>query len=138
MKDKLPKDKIIVLFDGSCNFCDRSVQFIYKRDKKDLFRFASLQSEIGIEICKYIGLDTSKVDSLVVYEPGVAYYTKSEAAFTIAKHLSGWPKWVRPLSFMPKPTTDVFYDLIARNRYKWFGNKEQCEIPDPSLMMKFL
>lgn len=138
MKDKLPKDKIIILFDGSCNFCDQSVLFVHKRDTKDVFRFASLQSEIGLEICKYIGFDASKVDSLVVYEPGVAYYTKSEAAFTIAKHLSGWPKLTTPLSFLPKPTTDVFYDIVARNRHKWFGKKNDCELPSDDLQKKFL
>ncbi|MBU7570755.1 MAG: DUF393 domain-containing protein, partial [Flavobacterium sp.] len=66
----LPQDKKIILFDGVCNLCDSSIQFIIKHDKKDIFRFVALQSEIGLEIIKHIGIDTSKIDSILLYEPG--------------------------------------------------------------------
>ncbi|PZQ80818.1 MAG: thiol-disulfide oxidoreductase, partial [Flavobacterium johnsoniae] len=83
----LPQDKKIILFDGVCNLCDSSIQFIIKHDKKDIFRFVALQSEIGLEIIKHIGIDTSKIDSILLYEPGKAYYYKAQAALKIAKEL---------------------------------------------------
>ena len=85
--ENLPKDKKIILFDGICNLCDNSVQFIIKHDKKDVFRFVSLQSELGEKIINHIGVDRSKTDSIIVYEPRIAYYTKAEAAIIIAKNI---------------------------------------------------
>ena len=75
---ELPKDKKIILFDGVCNLCEASVQFVIKYDKKDVFRFVSFQSELGDKIITHIGVDRSKTDSIIVYEPRIAYYTKAE------------------------------------------------------------
>ena len=86
---ELPIDKKIILFDGVCNLCNTAVQFVIKQDKKDVFRFVSLQSELGISIVNYIGIDTSKVDSIIVFEPKKAYYFKSDAVFKILKDISG-------------------------------------------------
>ena len=82
--DALPKDKKIILFDGVCNLCNSSVQFIIKNDKNDIFRFVPLQSDLGLQIVKHIGIDTSKTDSIILYEPTIAYYYKAEAALKIA------------------------------------------------------
>lgn len=135
--DHLPKDKKIILFDGVCNLCDNSVQFIIKHDAKDVFRFASLQSEIGQQILKHIGINTSKVDSIVLYVPGEAYYIKAEAAMHIAKELNSWHKIISYLSFTGSFGNFV-YDYIAKNRYKWYGKKEECLIPSKELQDKFL
>jgi predicted DCC family thiol-disulfide oxidoreductase YuxK len=132
----LPKDKKIILFDGVCNLCDRVVQYIVTHDKKDVFRFAALQSEIGIEIAQYIGI-SKDIDSIVLYEPGKAYYYKSEAALEVAKDL-GWPVLSWMLKWIPTFLRNPAYDYIAKNRYKWYGKKAQCMIPTPELQSKFL
>nr|WP_157486194.1 thiol-disulfide oxidoreductase DCC family protein [Flavobacterium sp. Leaf359] len=134
----LPQDKKIILFDGVCNLCDSSIQFIIKHDKKDIFRFVALQSEIGLEIINHIGIDTSKIDSILLYEPGKAYYYKAEAALKIAKELGGIYTAISWFSILPNFLTNTVYDYIARNRYKWYGKKEACMIPTPELKAKFL
>lgn len=135
--ENLPKDKKIVLFDGVCNLCDNSVQFILKNDSMDLFRFASIQSEIGQQIIKYLGIDLSKVDSIILYVPGEAYYLKAEAAMQIAKDLKSWHKIISYLSFTGS-FGNFIYDYIARNRYKWYGKKDECMIPTEEMKAKFL
>ena len=112
----LPKDKKIILFDGVCNLCDSSIQFIIKHDKKDLFRFVALQSDLGQEIIRYIGVDISKTDSIILYEPGKAYYYKSEAALKIAKELGGIYKMVSWFSILPKSLPQAITSLGIRNR----------------------
>lgn len=134
----LPKDKKIVLFDGVCNLCDNTVQRIIKNDKKDIFRFVALQSELGREIVKHLGVDTSKTDSILLYEPGYAYYHKSEAAIKIAKELGGAYSLLSVFSALPKNISDSVYDYVARNRYKWYGKKQECIIPTPEMKAKFL
>ncbi len=135
--ENLPIDKKIILFDGVCNLCDSSVQFIIKHDDKDVFRFASLQSEIGQQILKHIGVDSTKVDSIVLYVPGVAYYLKAEAAMQISSELNSWHRFLSYLSFTGSIGNFV-YDYIAKNRYKWYGKKEECMIPTTALKEKFL
>lgn len=134
----LPQDKKIILFDGVCNLCDSSIQFIIKHDKKDIFRFVALQSKIGLEIIKHIGIDTSKIDSILLYEPGKAYYYKAQAALKIAKELGGIYTAISWFSILPNFLTNTVYDYIAKNRYKWYGKKEACMIPTPELKAKFL
>ncbi|MFV5684614.1 thiol-disulfide oxidoreductase DCC family protein [Flavobacterium sp. GB2R13] len=134
----LPKDKKIILFDGVCNLCDSVVQFIIKHDKKDVFRFVALQSDLGQEIIKYIGIDTKKIDSIILYQPGIAYYYKSEAALEIAKNLGGIYYFGTLFSILPISFNNYIYDYIAKNRYKWYGKKESCIIPTKELQAKFL
>jgi predicted DCC family thiol-disulfide oxidoreductase YuxK len=134
----LPKDKKIILFDGICNLCDASVQYVIKHDKKDSFRFVSIQSQLGQEILNYIGVDNKKVDSIVLYEPGIAYYLKAEAAFKIAKELNGIYRYLGLFTNFPKVITNTIYDYVAKNRYKWYGKKESCLIPTDELKAKFL
>jgi len=135
---KIPKDKKIILFDGVCNLCNSAVQLIIKHDKKDLFRFVALQSDLGVEICKHIGVDQQNTDSIILYEPGIAYYYKSEAALEIASKLGSFYSLLALFKFLPNSFSDIIYDWIARNRYKWYGKKESCMIPTPELKIKFL
>lgn len=134
----LPENKKIILFDGFCNLCDTSVQYIIKRDNKDIFRFVAIQSDLGQQILKNIGIDILKIDSIILYEPGKAYYYKAEAALRIAKNLKGMIAVVSVFSFLPNIVTNSIYDFIAKNRYKWYGKKELCMIPTPELKAKFL
>ena len=136
--ENLPKDKKIILFDGVCNLCDATVQFLVRHDKKDLFRFVAIQSGLGQEIIRYIGIDTSKTDSILLYMPGQAYYYKAEAALKIAKYLGGIYSLLSVLSIVPKGLSNALYDYIARNRYKWYGKKDACMVPTPQLRAKFL
>ncbi|WP_407934916.1 thiol-disulfide oxidoreductase DCC family protein [Flavobacterium flavipallidum] len=134
----LPKNKKIILFDGVCNLCDSAVQFIIERDKKDIFRFVALQSELGQEICNYIGIDQKTTDSIILYEPGKAYYLKSDAAIKIAAEFHSIYTLLQIFKIFPIGIRDSIYDYIAKNRYKWYGKKEQCMIPTPELKAKFL
>ncbi|MEM1259809.1 MAG: thiol-disulfide oxidoreductase DCC family protein [Bacteroidota bacterium] len=130
--------KKIILFDGVCNLCNGVIQFIIKRDKRDIFRYAALQSELGEQLTKERGIDTSKVDSFVLIEPGTAYFIKSDAALEIAGDLKGlWPVF-KIFKWVPTGIRNVVYDFVARNRYRWFGRKDQCMIPTPELQAKFL
>jgi len=133
-----PKDKKIILFDGVCNLCNSAVQFIIKHDKKDVFRFVALQSDLGLEICKHIGVDQKSMDSIILYVPGIAYYYKSEAALEIASQLGSFYSLLAIFKILPSKFSNFIYDWIARNRYKWFGKKESCMIPTPELKSKFL
>jgi predicted DCC family thiol-disulfide oxidoreductase YuxK len=134
---ELPIDKKIILFDGVCNLCDSSVQFVIRHDKKDIFRFVALQSELGQKIINHIGISNSKIDSTILYEPGKAYYYKSDVAFKILREVSGIHKILLVFSILPKSLLDSIYDYVAKNRYKWFGRKESCMIPTPELQSKF-
>ena len=136
--EDLPKDKKIILFDGVCNLCESSVQFVIKHDKKDSFRFVALQSDLGQKIIKHIGIDISKTDSVILYEPGIAYYYKAEAALKIAKELGGVYNFLSLFTVLPNAFSNYFYDFIAKNRYKWYGKKEACLVPTPELKAKFL
>ena len=134
----VPEGKQLILFDGVCNLCSASVQFIIKRDKKDVFRYASLQSDLGEQFIKERNIDTTKVDSIILVEPGKAYHVKSSAAIRIAKHLgAAWPL-LQIFLILPSFLRNFFYDIIAKNRYKWFGRQDACWLPTPELKAKFL
>ena len=125
---ELPKGKKIILYDGVCNFCDGAVQYIIKYDTLDIFRFVSLQSELGQRLLKHIGIQSDQIDSIVLYEPGVAYYYKSSAALEIAKNLQGIFTFATLFRFLPSGIRDLLYDYVAKNRYKWYGKKESCAV----------
>jgi predicted DCC family thiol-disulfide oxidoreductase YuxK len=133
---KAMEDKI-VLFDGVCNLCDNSVKFIIKRDKRGIFKMASLQSEVGMQLQEKYGQDTSKINSVMLIEND-KIYTKSTAALRIAKHLDGPWKLFIVFMIIPAPIRDIVYDFIARNRYRWFGKHDACMIPDKSIKARFL
>ena len=126
----------IILFDGVCHFCDRAVQFIIKRDPKGIFKFASLQSEIGSEKSRDTGVPAG-TDSIVLIE-GHTSFIKSTAALRICRRLSGMWKLLYLFIAVPRPIRDAVYDVIARNRYKWFGRKDQCELPSAEIRSRFL
>ena len=126
----------IVLFDGECNFCDASVQFIIKRDKEAAFQFAALQSEVGLALVEKLAVP-STVDSIVFIE-GERYYMKSTAALKIARQLDGLWKLSYAAIVVPKPLRDAVYSYIAKNRYKWFGKKEACMLPTAKQRNRFL
>lgn len=131
------KDHKIILFDGVCNLCNGAVVFIIKRDKKNVFKFAALQSEIGQQLISKFNIDTSKVDSIILID-GEKHYEKSSAALRIAKYLSGAYPLLFGFMILPKFIRDSVYDYIARNRYRWFGKRESCMIPTAKLKDKFL
>ncbi len=132
-----PKNKSIVLFDGVCNLCNKSIQFVIKHDKKDQFRFASLQSEVGKQLLEKFDINRNQTDSIVLITPENKFYVKSSAALHIAKKMKYY-FWMSIFLYLPKIVRDKIYDLIAKNRYKWFGKKVECMIPTPELKAKFL
>ena len=134
----------IILFDGVCNFCNFWVNFIIDHDKKDFFRFAALQSETGQNILKQINLKTNNFwqsqrlpDSLILVDKQ-NYFIKSSAALNILKHLSGFWKILFVFIIIPRPIRNFIYDLIAKNRYKIFGKKHVCRIPNEKEKGKFI
>jgi predicted DCC family thiol-disulfide oxidoreductase YuxK len=134
----LPPNKKIILFDGVCNLCNSAVQFVIQHDNKDVFRFVALQSKLGQEILKHIGVNPENIDSIVLYEPGVAYYYKSQATIEISKYLGGFWHFGTVFRIVPTGISNLLYEYIAKNRYKWYGKKESCMIPTPELKIKFL
>jgi predicted DCC family thiol-disulfide oxidoreductase YuxK len=134
---QIHEGKSIILFDGICNFCNSSVNFIIDRDGNDNFRFASIQSDEGNTLIKNLGVDILKNDSIILIEGG-KYYLHSSAALRITKKLSGFWKLGYIFVIIPPFIRDFFYKIIAKNRYKWFGRKEACRIPAPEERAKFL
>ncbi|MFD2044231.1 thiol-disulfide oxidoreductase DCC family protein [Ornithinibacillus salinisoli] len=126
----------IILFDGECNFCDQSVQFILKRDSKAHYQFASLQSEAGKRLVNEYDVP-NQLDSMILMD-GKKYYTKSTAALRICGKLDGLWKIFYGLLIIPRPIRDVFYGILAKNRYKWFGKKDSCMLPSPEVRDRFL
>lgn len=126
-----------VLFDGVCNLCDASVQFVIKRDPRGLFRFASFQGDAGANIAREYGVDPDALDTMVLIENG-RVYRKSGAALRIARRLLfPWPL-LYAFVIVPPIIRDPVYDFIGRRRYAWFGRKEECWVPDASLRARFL
>ncbi len=130
--------KKIILFDGVCNLCNGAVLWIIRRDSRDIFRFASLQSKAGRELTRARHIDTGQVDSIILIDPGVAYYIKSDAALEIARELKGYGMLPLLFGWIPKSIRDAIYDLVARNRYRMFGKKQECMVPTPELKARFL
>jgi predicted DCC family thiol-disulfide oxidoreductase YuxK len=127
----------IILFDGVCNLCNSSVQFVIRHDKGAKFKFASLQSEFGQKILREEQLPVDDLRSFILIENGKVY-TRSTAALRVAKKLGGaWPL-LYGFIIVPRFIRDAVYDLIARNRYKWFGKQEACWVPTPELKNRFL
>ncbi len=127
----------IILFDGLCNLCNGSVQFIINRDSKKYFRFASLQSAFGKNQLYTFGLSSNEFYSIILIKDGT-YLEKSNAALEIAKNLQGlWPVFYI-FKIVPRFLRDWMYDIIAKNRYSWFGKKDSCMIPTPELKSRFL
>jgi predicted DCC family thiol-disulfide oxidoreductase YuxK len=131
------KNKTILLFDGYCNLCHSSVQFVLKHEKKPEIYFTSLQSNVGLEILEFYKIDPSKTDSLVLIEKNKAYI-KSSAALRVSRHLKGLYSMGFTFLVIPSFIRNWVYDFIAKNRYKWYGKKDSCIIPDENLAKRFL
>lgn len=127
----------IILFDGVCNFCNGSINFIIERDKENYFKFAPLQSETGEKLLAEYGIDKTITDSVVLIEDGKAY-TRTTAALRIARKLSGAWQWFYGFIIVPTFIRDIFYKLFAKYRYKMFGKQEACMMPTPEIRQKFL
>ena len=130
-------DKPVVLFDGVCNLCSSSVIFIIKRDRGSKIKFASLQSEFGQEQMKRFKLPASLLNSVLLIKNG-KLYQRSNAALEIVSVLDGlWPLFFI-FKIVPRFFRDLIYDWIAKNRYRWFGKKEECMIPTPEMRERFM
>ena len=127
----------IILFDGICNFCNRTINIILKYDQDAYFQFAASQSNAAMGIMQAFKLD-QKASASVILIDNEKVYTKTDAVIQIARHLKGWPRLFRFIKFIPKPIRDFGYDLIAKNRYILFGKKASCMIPDASIRHRFL
>lgn len=127
----------VILFDGVCNFCNGAVNFTLKRDRNKKIRFAPLQSEAGKALTKQFGLPEHDLRSFLLIENG-KLYNRSTAALRVCRYLSGlWPLCYG-LIIIPAFIRNAVYDFIAKNRYKWFGQKEECMVPTPDMRARFL
>lgn len=126
----------IVLFDGVCNFCDSSVNFLISRDRADKFRFAALQSPAGQALKERFKIGDD-IDSVILIEDNEAY-THSEAAIRMAKALGGIWSVFGIFGIVPAALRDPFYKMFARHRYKLFGKKDACMMPTPEIRAKFI
>lgn len=129
--------KSIILFDGVCNLCNNSVQFVIKHDKLNKFMFAALQSQRGQELLHQYNLPQQGFDSFVLVQ-NEKVFLKSTAALTVAKQLDVPVKLLYGFIIIPAFIRNAVYNFIAKNRYKWFGKKDNCMIPTPALQSKFL
>lgn len=127
----------VLFFDGVCNLCTGSVQFVLKRDRKKQFLFASLQGKNGQELLKQDNIPVNELKSLILKEDD-RIYTRSTAVLRMLKQLGGGWKLLYAFIIIPPFIRDAIYNLIARNRYKWFGKKEECWVPTPELKERFL
>ena len=132
----IPLNKKIILFDGVCNLCSASVQFIIRHNRKGNLKFASLQSEIGQSLLAQFQLPL-EVRTIVFIINGKALL-RSNAALEICKELNGLYPYFRYLKFIPTSVRDWIYNIIAKNRYRWFGKKDQCWIPTAELTNRFI
>ncbi|GAA0871670.1 DUF393 domain-containing protein [Gangjinia marincola] len=132
-----PKDKKIILFDGVCNLCNSAVTFIIRRDKNKVFRYAALQSDIGVFLLDKYHISPKETDSIILIDVGKVY-VKSSAALRISKYLKGGYPALYGFMIFPKFIRNGVYDFIANYRYKWFGKKDSCMIPTPELKSLFI
>lgn len=127
----------VILFDGVCNFCNSSVNFVIKNDKKGQIKYAALQSFAGQQILDDYKFSNATLDTFVFIENG-KLYTQSTAALRVCKQLTGlWPA-MYVFIIVPRFIRDGVYNFIAKNRYKWFGKKDSCMIPTPDVRSRFL
>jgi len=127
----------IILFDGVCNFCNAGINFIINQDRKKVFRFAALQSEAGQKLLQQYNLPKEDFDSFVLIDEDSAYQS-STAGLRLYNKLSWYWKWTQVFWIVPKFIRDGVYNIIAKNRYKWFGKKESCMVPNQEIKDRFI
>ncbi len=127
----------VILFDGICNFCNSSVNFVIEHDNAGYFKFAPLQSETGKASILKLGAGETETDSVILIEDDRAY-THSTAALRIVRKLDGiWP-WLYIFIIVPGPIRDLLYKWFAKNRYRLFGKMDACMIPTAEIRQRFL
>jgi len=134
---EFPREEPVVLFDGVCNLCSGSVQFLIEHDPEAKLRFAPLQSAVARELLEGVGLHDYDFDSIVLVE-GEEYYTKSTAALRIARRLDRPWSLLWTLRYVPRVLRDAVYDVVASSRYAVFGKKDRCMVPTPDVRDRFL
>ncbi|MBY6037266.1 thiol-disulfide oxidoreductase DCC family protein [Fictibacillus nanhaiensis] len=127
----------VLLFDGVCNLCDNSVQFILKHEKNDELRFSAIQSEAGQKLLSDYNIDSEKTDSVIFIHNGQVY-AESDAVLHVSSFLKFPFNLGKILLVFPKSWRNFFYKQVAENRYKWFGKKESCMMPTPDVRKRFL
>jgi len=127
----------VLLFDGVCNLCNASVQWILKRDRKGIFKFAALQSDTGQMLLRQFGLSEKDFDTVVLVADG-RIFTRSDAALEIVQRIGGMWSLLAVFKIIPRSIRDTIYDWVARNRYRWFGKKEECMLPRPEWRERFV
>jgi predicted DCC family thiol-disulfide oxidoreductase YuxK len=127
----------VIYFDGVCNLCTTSVQFVLKRDKKNIFRFASLQGEAGQKMLESHHMPTHHYKSFVVEEGG-KIFTRSTGALRVFKHLGGAWSLMYAFILVPPFIRDAIYNYVSEHRFRWFGKKESCWLPRPEWKQRFL
>lgn len=127
----------VIFFDGVCNLCNASVQFVIAHDKKDQFKFTALQGDYAKEVLSKFNADPQKLNTILLLQEG-KLYTKSSAALRVAGKLNGLIPLLYVFLLVPKFIRDWFYDIIAKNRYQWWGRQESCWVPTPELKSKFI
>ena len=133
---KTPQNGVI-LFDGVCNFCNSSINFVMDRDPSGFFKFGALQSEEGIALLKKAGYQSEYLDSVLLLQDGHVY-RDSEAALRITRKMTGlWPLMFGFI-IVPRVIRDAVYNWIARNRYRWFGKMDSCRMPTPEIRSRFI
>jgi len=130
-------DHPVLLFDGTCNLCNGSIQFLIPRDPEATLRFAPLQSELGHRVREATGLSTDDLETVVLVDDGMAY-TKSDAAIRVAEQLGGIYRLASLGRIVPRRIRNRLYDFVATHRYDWFGQKDQCMIPDDDVSDRFI
>lgn len=130
-------DRLVILFDGVCNLCSGFVQFVIPRDPEERFAFASLQSDVAADLLAASDVDPGALESIVLLE-GEDVYEKSGAVLRICYHLGGVYRLLWPTRIVPRRVRDCAYDFVAKRRYRWFGKKDRCMIPDEDVSHRFL
>ena len=131
----------VLLYDGLCGLCDRTVQMVLRADRRGVLRFAPLQGDFAAELFERHPR-VRAVDSLVLVEPdgagGERVRVRSDAALALARHIGGAWRLAAVLRVVPPPLRDAAYDLVARTRYRIFGRRDACRIPDPAERSRFI
>ncbi len=128
----------LYFFDGECVLCSRFVAFCLKRDPDGRLKFASAQSPLGKRVLGALGLPDDTLDRTILLLEDGRVYTRSTAALRALRHLRGPARWLYPLILVPKVLRDPIYDVVARNRIRWFGRLNACLVPSPQTRDRFI
>jgi predicted DCC family thiol-disulfide oxidoreductase YuxK len=128
----------LYFFDGYCPLCSGFVQFCFRHDGDGMLKFASAQSPLGARVLDALGLPGNTLDRTILLVEGDEVFSQSTAVLHALRHLRGWPRWLLPLRWLPRIVRDSIYDLVARHRYRWFGQRPACFVPVPGTRNRFI